>query len=177
MHLSSFEFSRQKLFPGDQGSSALVCWKPTCRPRGFVPSRGKNEGPTAKPKPISGVLDGTQWDGRTSSSSWENVLSAITEEGWTTHIVYFENCLCICVNNESRIVPFIQYDQLENRMCALCTANVTIMAHWHVALLRDCVLACQHIFVGQVTTTTDLQENMWARLRESRARQGVRHAT
>ena len=25
--------SRQKLFPGEQGSSALVCWKPTCRPR------------------------------------------------------------------------------------------------------------------------------------------------
>ena len=25
--------SRKKLFPGDQGSSALVCWKLTCRPR------------------------------------------------------------------------------------------------------------------------------------------------
>ena len=51
MHLSSFEFSRQKFFREKKAPTAFTCssgviiiiWrKATCRPRGFLPSRSKN---------------------------------------------------------------------------------------------------------------------------------------
>ena len=51
MHLSSFEFSRQKFFREKKAPSAFTCSsgviiirkKATCRPRGFLPSRGKKD--------------------------------------------------------------------------------------------------------------------------------------